>query len=313
MGTEQREQMEQRALGAMLREAFFTWPSAVTIAFTLIMFGLQVSLGSILPFWQNWMWLAFGVVAEGAYLWATVTDPAAAAAAVSRMLQERFDPRDIRNQHAREQMRKALEYKSRIDEFVLKQSGAMKESLSQTSQEINDWIEQIYQLAKSIDLFEANDIIERDRRTVPTDLANLKRRLGMESDPTIKRELEDAIETREKLAASLKTIENNAKRTEIKIDNTVAQLSTVFAQMQLLNSRELDSGKAQRLREEIRDEIASLGDIVDAMGDVYDYGRGEPAYSAAVRELTSSDSASDDAAADSDERQQRRTSAGGRG
>jgi hypothetical protein len=51
MGTEQREQLEQRAFGAMLREAFFTWPSAVTIAFTLIMFGLQVDLSSILPFW----------------------------------------------------------------------------------------------------------------------------------------------------------------------------------------------------------------------------------------------------------------------
>ena len=47
-----------------------------------------------------------------------------------------------------------------------------------------------------------------------------------------------------------KRILRNAKRTEIKMDNTVAQLSTVFAQMQLLNSRELDSGRAQRLRDD---------------------------------------------------------------
>ena len=186
-----------------------------------------------------------------------------------------------------------MEYKTNIDAFVLKQAGAMKESLSQTSQEINDWIGQIYQLAKGIDMFEANEIINRDRRTVPTDLENLKRRLKIETDPEVQHELQDAIETRERLVASLRTIENNAKRTEIKMDNTVAQLSTVFAQMQLLNSRELDSGRAQRLRDEIRDEIASLNDMVSAMGDVYDYGRKEKDYTSALGDLSETDTAQD--------------------
>ncbi|MBX3084023.1 MAG: hypothetical protein KF716_20475 [Anaerolineae bacterium] len=286
MSTKLRDETDQRALGAMLREAFFSWPSAVIIGFVMVMFALNV-----LPFafWQSWMWLVFGVLAEGAYLWSTLTDPVAAQQAVARMLQEKYDPNDIRNLHARQQLRKALEYKTNIDAFVAKQAGAMREGLSQTSQEINDWIGQIYQLAKSIDMFEANEIINRDRRTVPTDLENLKRRLKIETDAAVRSEIQDAIETRERLVASLRTIENNAKRTEIKMDNTVAQLSTVFAQMQLLNSRELDSGRAQRLREEIRDEIASLNDMVSAMGDVYDYGRKEKDYTAALDDLGEED------------------------
>ena len=290
MSTKLRDETDQRALGAMLREAFFSWPSAVTIGFTMVLFALNVLP---FPFWQNWMWLVFGVLAEGAFLWSTLTDPVAAQQAVARMLQEKYDPNDIRNLHARQALRKALEYKTNIDAFVLKQAGAMKESLSQTSQEINDWIGQIYQLAKGIDMFEANEIINRDRRTVPTDLENLKRRLKIETDPEVQHELQDAIETRERLVASLRTIENNAKRTEIKMDNTVAQLSTVFAQMQLLNSRELDSGRAQRLRDEIRDEIASLNDMVSAMGDVYDYGRKEKDYTSALGDLSETDTAQD--------------------
>jgi hypothetical protein len=286
MSTKLRDETDQRAFGAMLREAFFSWPSAVTIGFTMVLFALNVQP---VDFWQNWMWLVFGVLAEGAYLWSTLTDPVAAQQAVARMLQEKYDPNDIRSLHARDQLRKALEYKNNIDAFVAKQSGAMKESLSQTSLEINDWIGQIYQLAKSIDMFEANVIINRDRRTVPTDLENLKRRLKVEADPDVQREIQDAIETRERLVTSLRTIENNAKRTEIKMDNTVAQLSTVFAQMQLLNSRELDSGRAQRLRDEIREEIASLNDMVSAMGDVYDYGRKEKDYTAAVGSLSETD------------------------
>ena len=290
MSTKLRDETDQRALGAMLREAFFSWPSAVTIGFTMVLFALNVQP---FGFWQNWMWLVFGVLAEGAYLWSTLTDPVAAQQAVARMLQEKYDPNDIRNLHARQALRKALEYKTNIDAFVLKQAGAMKEALSQTSQEINDWIGQIYQLAKGIDMFEANEIINRDRRTVPTDLENLKRRLKIETDPEVQHELHDAIETRERLVASLRTIENNAKRTEIKMDNTVAQLSTVFAQMQLLNSRELDSGRAQRLRDEIRDEIASLNDMVSAMGDVYDYGRKEKDYTSALGDLSETDTTQD--------------------
>lgn len=288
MGTKQRDELNQRAAGAMLRDAFFTWPSAVTIAFTILMTAFNVAP---FPWWQSWMWLIFGALAEGAYLYATLTDPVAAQQAVQRMLTEKYDPGDIKSLHARTQLKKALEYKASIDAFAAKQSGAMKEAMSQTAQEINDWIGQIYQLAKSIDLFEANEIINRDRRTIPTDLENLRRRFRMESDPHVKAELQDAIATREKIVSSLKEIENSAKRTEIRIDNTVAQLASVFAQMQLLNARELDSGRAQRLRDEIRDEVASLSDMVSAMNEVYGYGQSD--YSTAVSSLSEADAATD--------------------
>jgi hypothetical protein len=262
------EEIQQRALTAMLTDAFFTWPSAVNIAFSIIMFFLVPHL---FVWWQPWFWLVFGVIAEAIYLWATVTDPVASQQAVSRMLTEKFDPRDIQNRTSRERLQKALEYKKLIDAFAARQTGALKVSLSQTANEINEWIELIYRLAKSIDVFEANQIIDRDRRAVPTELENLKRRLAVETDPGVKAELQEAIEIRQNLISNLQSIANTAKRTDIKMDNTLAQLSTVYAQMQLLDSKSLDSGRAQRLREEIQDEIHSLSDTISAMDDVYSY------------------------------------------
>jgi hypothetical protein len=262
------EEIHQRALGAMLTDAFFTWPSAVNIAFSLIMFFLVPQL---FPWWQAWYWLVFGVIAEAIYLWATLTDPVASQQAVARMLMERYDPNDIKNLSARQRLQKALEYKKSIDAFAARQTGALKVSLSQTASEINDWIELIYRLAKAIDTFEANSIIERDRRAVPTELENLKRRLNVETDPEVRAELEEAIEIRQRLLDNLQSIANSVKRTDIKLDNTLAQLSTVYAQMQLLDSRALDSGRAQRLRSEIQEEIASLSDTIHAMDDVYSY------------------------------------------
>ncbi|MCC7449077.1 MAG: hypothetical protein IT324_16785 [Anaerolineae bacterium] len=295
--------VRERALGAMLTDAFFTWPSAVNIAFSLIMFFLVPHL---FVWWQPWFWIVFGVVAEAIYLVATLTDPVANQQAVSRMLMEKFDPGDIRNQLARQRLQKALEYKKNIDAFVARQSGALKVSLSQTANEINDWIELIYRLARSIDTFEANSIIDRDRRAVPTELEALKRRLNVETDPDVRRELQEACEIRQRLLDNLNSIASSAKRTEIKMDNTLAQLSTVYAQMQLLDARELDSGRAQRLREEIQEEIASLSDTISAMDDVYAY----KGYKNAVQNLDAETAAGDTSASNA-ARSARRSSRNG--
>jgi hypothetical protein len=293
------DELHQRAFTAILKDAFFTWPSAILIGFSIIAFFL---FPAIFVWWQPWFWIIFGVVAEALYLWATVTDPVASQQAVSRMLQEKFDPRDIRSVSARQRLQKALEYKRLIDAFVNQQSGAMKVSLGQTANEINSWIELIYRLAKAIDTFEANAIIDRDRRAVPTELENLKRRLSAEPDPGVKAELQEAINIRQRLQDNLQSIANSVKRTDIKLDNTLAQLSTVYAQMQLLDTKEVDGGRAQRLRSEIQDEIASLSDTISAMDEVYQY----QGYKSAVANLDSPAASSAAAGADDDARRMSR-------
>ncbi|MBE7511292.1 MAG: hypothetical protein HS103_00565 [Anaerolineales bacterium] len=63
------------------------------------------------------------------YLVATLTDPKAREQANLRILKEQFDPGDIQDLYARQQLVKALEYKRIIDEFVGKQSSAMRVAL----------------------------------------------------------------------------------------------------------------------------------------------------------------------------------------
>ncbi len=292
-----RKDMEQRALGAMLSNAFFTWPSAVNIALFTVLFFLVPTL-PILPFWQNWMWIIAGVIAEAVYLYATITDPEASREAVGRMFTEKFSPSTIRNISARQQLQKALEYKALIDKFADSQSGALRTSLQQTAADINDWIARIYRLAKNIDTFEANSIINRDRQNVPTEIANLKRRITAESDPGVKAELTEAVQIRQRLLDNLQSIANTAKRAEIQMDNTLAQLGTVYAQMQLINAKDLDSGRAQRLRQDIREEIASLSDTISAMNDVYQ----QQGLDTAITNLADADSS--DASATSTSAQQ---------
>jgi ribosomal protein L17 len=276
------DELRERALGTLLTDAFFTWPSALVIGLTLIAFfsGLTLFEG-----FQPWMWFAIGALLEVIYLVVTVSDPAARREALRRMLEEKFDPRDIKNLPARQRLQKALEYKRSIDAFIAKQSGAMQAALQDTAREIEDWIEQIYLLGKSIDNFESNAIVERDRREVPTQLRALETRLKMETDPAVRAELQEAIEIRQRLLNDLQKIASLIKRTEIRMDNTVAQLSSVHAKLQqMAHTREMDSTRARRLAKEIHDEVEALSDIVSAMEDMYS--GGSSGYSGAVDKLS---------------------------
>lgn len=258
--------IDQRALGAMLQNAFFTWPSAVNIAFFLVLFLLGVSP---FGFWQPWMWIALGAVAEVIYLAATVTDPEQSRRAVEQMVTERYNPNSIRNLTARDKLKQSLDYKALIDKFIDAQGGAFKASLQQTSSDVNDWIGLIYGLAKKIDTFESNTTINQKLRDVPTQIVNLKRRLDLETDPSVKAALNELICINQELNDNLQKIGNTAKSAEIQMDNTLAQLGTVYAQMQLIDVKDINSGRTQRLRDNIREQIASLSDTISAMDDVY--------------------------------------------
>lgn len=263
-----RENLRARALGSILSTAFFGVESAVIVALSILLFGLGYQP---LESWQPVYWLIFGIVAEAVYLATTVSDPKAAQRAVDAMLSERFSPADIQNPVARERLKRALEYRRLIAEAATKHTGPMRTSIEATVSDINAWIEQIYRLAQQMDSFEENEVINRDRRMVPQDLKNLRRRLEIEESDTVRTELEEAIQTKETQLANLRNLENNIKRADIQLDHTLSALGTVYAQVHLIDSKDIDSGRTQRLQDNIREEVTSLEDTISAIDEVHRY------------------------------------------
>jgi len=52
------------------------------------------------------------------------------------------------------------------------------------------------------------------------------------------------------------------------LDSTLSSLGTIYAQMSLLGTKDVDSSRAQRLRQDIKDEVSGLQDTIDAMDEV---------------------------------------------
>jgi len=258
-------QVRQRAAGAVIMNALLRWESILTILFTAIVF---VAFPDPFPWWQSWFWIVGGLIAEGALLVSALSDPDANAQAVAREFEEKYDLRQVKGTVSRERLERALEYRRNMLKLVGQHSGALKLQLQQTVDDVNDWIGQMYDLALHIDSFEANRLVNDDRQKVPGQIEKVKTRIARETDSTVKRDLQDQLEKLELQLANLDATANSVKRAEIQLDSTLSSLGTIYAQMSRLGTKDVDNSRTQRLRLEIRDEVASLQDTIEAMNEV---------------------------------------------
>jgi hypothetical protein len=258
-------QIRQRALGAVLTNAVFRWESLVTILLTAV---LYMAVPQPFPWWQNWFWLVGGAIAEAALIASTLTDEQASQRAVAREFANKYDLRGIKSRVSRERLQNALEYRQAMLTLLDRHKGAMRTSLQQTINDVDDWIAQMHSLAQHIDAFEENDLVERDRKMVPQQLEKTRIRLERESDPAVRSDLAEQLRQLEQQLANLEATANSVKRAEIQLESTLSSLGTIYAQMSLMGTKEVDSARAKRLRLEIQDEVASLQDTIDAMDEV---------------------------------------------
>ena len=267
-----RDELERKAGQAILTRSIYRWESAVIIAITLSLSLL--SLAGVIPalfgVWQWWFWLLLGGLGEGALVWSSVRDPQFRARAVAEMFREKFDARQVRDAKLRQRVEKALEYRERIDETINQaREGIMREHLMDVSRGVTQWLENVFRLARRLDAYEQDRVIHQDLQAVDPAIESLKKRLAIEDDDTVQRQISQAIAQRQIQRDNLRKLQNVMERAEFQLESTITAMGTVYSQVMILDSREVASGRAQRLQEEIDDEVQTLQDVVQTMDEVY--------------------------------------------
>lgn len=264
------DELEKRAGRAILTRAIYRWESAVIIALTLILFVL---VRQPLPFWQPWYWLILGALGEAGLVWASLTDPEFRARAVAEMFREKFKPRQIRNAALRSQVEKALEYRDRIDEAIHKsRESVLRDHLKDTSHGITTWMESVFRLAQRLDAYLADQVIRQDLQAVEPAIENLKKRLALEDDEAVKRQISQAIAQRQIQRDNLRKLQNVMERAQFQLESTLTAMGTVYSQIMILGARDVASGRADRLQQDIADQVQALQDIVRTVDEVYQAG-----------------------------------------
>jgi len=148
-------------------------------------------------------------------------------------------------------------------------AGLLRDHLLDTTGGVADWVASVFGLAKRVDRYNSDQMVLRDRRDLPHEIAELRARLQREDNEAVRQELQQAIAAKEGQLVNLQKLQNMMEKAGFQLETTLTALGTVYSQILLISAKDIDSGRAQRLREDISDQVASLQSLQTTLDEVY--------------------------------------------
>lgn len=261
------DELKARSWQAMLAYAFFRLESALTIALTLVLIFV---FPQPFPFWQWWYWLVLGVVAEALIIYTSLTDPATGQRVVADMLRDKYNPATLRNPRYRQRLDQALDYHQRMRQLVRQTGeGVLRDRLTESVDGVDAWIGNMYRLSVRLDAYDGDKVIARDMKVVPQTLAQLQQRLGKETNPEVRGQIQQTLASTQAQWQSLRDLQGTMEKADLQLEKTLSDLGNIYSQLRQIEARDLDSGRAQRIADDITAQVSMLQDIVDSMDQVY--------------------------------------------
>ena len=266
-----REALEERVQKAIWQESFVRWESGVVLALTAALTtfsALGVNFVEFVPFWG---WLLGGLLAEAGLVYSSVLDPAFGEKVVAKILKDEFKPERLNDKKLQRQINEALDYRSRIEKGIRERSDSvLKDELAQTASQIDDWLENIYDLARRIDRYQQErEILHRDRVRAESRVAQLQMDFAQAEKPAIKEQIQTTLNSLQRQLQTLETLEGTIQRARLQLENSLTHLGTIYSQTMLVDAKDIDRGSARRLRHEIAEEVTELNDLLLSMDEVY--------------------------------------------
>lgn len=265
--------IDRQARRAIFEHALIRVENAVILAGAILLaFFLPNPLPGALPWWGAWTWLLLGAIGVAAMAFSSVNDPQEREKAVERLFHEKYNVTGLHDRALKEKLKKAEEYHTQIKVAIKSQKdGILKERMQRTAAGIYDWIGNMVRLARRIDSFREDPIIKGDRAGLRESIPTLEARRQRENDQRVRQQLETTLADQRRLQENIAELDNRMQRADLQLDSSLAALGTVYSQILLVGSKEVDSDRAERLSSDIANEVVSLQDVVDSINEVYDY------------------------------------------
>lgn len=172
------------------------------------------------------------------------------------------------NPTLREYVERAMAYQVEINRLAHNSPNRDDQNrVTELAGHVQGWTEAIVALARRIDAFQQNKLINQDLKSVPQAIARLEERLESESDPVIAAELKRSLSHRRNQLEALEKLQRTIRWAEIKIESTLSMLGTIYSQILAGQSRE-HVADYRRLLTEIDEEVNTLHDHLQALDEV---------------------------------------------
>lgn len=264
-----RTDLQRRAQSAIIQYALFRWESAVILAVTII---LTFLLRRPFPWWPPFGWVLLGLTGIVLIVYSSLTDAETNAQVLVMLMQEQFDAGKIKDKVLRQKVENALEYQRRIELQIRRQArGLIRDRLADTAGQITDWLSNIYQLALRLDAYRADDLLARERAALPEEIERLNAQRKTERNVAVQTQLDQVIASKGKHWQAVRALDERMEQAILQMDQSLTALATMYSQVQLIDAQSIDSGRAERLQADIREQIDRLNDLVASINEVYDY------------------------------------------
>jgi hypothetical protein len=268
-----RDTIDRQARRAIFEHALIRVENAVILAGAILLaFFLPNPLPGALPWWGAWTWLLLGAAGVAAMAFSSINDPEEREEAIERLFREKYNVTGLRDRALKEKLKKAEDYHTQIKAAIEGQKdGILKERMQRTAAGIYDWIGNMVRLARRIDSYREDPIIKGDRAGLRESIPTLEARRQRENDERVRQQLEITLADQRRLQENIAELDNRMQRADLQLDSSLAALGTVYSQILLVGSKEVDGDRAERLSSDIANEVTSLQDVVDSINEVYDY------------------------------------------
>jgi serine/threonine protein kinase len=174
-----------------------------------------------------------------------------------------------------DKLQRAGEYHAHIADLLQQyHSSPLSGQLAPMEARLGQWENHLRQLIDRLNEFESNKILQRDMREVPVAISKLEDEIERESDPRVRAQMQETLDGYREHQRQLNSLKTTMRRTELEIDETLAEIGAIYSRLQLLDAREIDSNRVARLSEDMEEQADRLNDLLSAMDEVYDSSAG---------------------------------------
>lgn len=258
-----------QARRAILTHAVFRWENAVVVAAVIL---LTYFFARPFSWWPVWGWALLGLLGISALIYSSLTDVGSNAELLLELFQEQFELNAIRDPALRAEVESALDYQRGIEQQVRRSGSSLLMGRAEdTAVRLNDWIANIYRLARRLDTYRLDTLLSSQREVVPNEIEGLALRAEQERSGPVRDEIEQALESKQRQWEALQKLDTRMEQAELQLKHTLASLATVHSQVKLIDAQDVDSGRSRRLQEDVQEQIARLNDLLGSINEVYDY------------------------------------------
>ena len=176
--------------------------------------------------------------------------------------------RGVQTPELRDYLAQAEAYREGITQLVAQSPTHFNRArVQEVERQIERWQASLAILTQRVDQFRQNELLQADLQSIPRAIQRLETQLTAASSPRIEQELVRTLANRRQQLATLETLRETMEWAEIKIENTITMLGTLYSQA-LTSQSKGEVADYRRLLTEVEEESRALGDYVEALGEV---------------------------------------------